>query len=351
MNLRNEDLKIVGLLTGGGDCPGLNPAIRAVVLKARSMGWKVYGFHDGWAGVIDRDYEELTEKSVEDILQEGGTMLGTSRTDPRQDDKAYSSVVAMFSDLTVDALIAIGGDDTLSVANSLASEGLPVVGVPKTMDNDLQATDFCIGFDSAVNRVTQSIDNLRTTARSHHRAIVVEVMGRDAGWVAVVAGMAAGADYIVIPEVAVSVDDIVESLERQRANGTRYNIVVISEGADVSGINEVEAQEDDRDQFGHVALASRDLGHRLAEAIEQATGIETRVAVLGHTQRGGAPTAFDRVLGSRFGVEAVEMVKRQKWGYMPALDGRTISEVPLGDAVASNRKVDLQLFEVARALF
>jgi len=351
MELKNEDSKVVGLLTGGGDCPGLNPAIRAVVLKARSIGWEIYGFHDGWAGVVDRDYEELTEISVADILHEGGTMLGTSRTDPRKDDKAYSSVVTMFSELSIDALIAIGGDDTLSVANRLASQGLPVVGVPKTMDNDLQATDFCIGFDSAINRVTQSIDNLRTTARSHHRAIVVEVMGRDAGWVAMMAGMAAGADYIVIPEVEVSVDEIVESLERQRAKGARHNIVVISEGANVLGMNEVSAQADERDQFGHISLASRDLGHTLAQAIEEATGIETRVAVLGHTQRGGSPTAFDRVLGSRLGVEAIEMVRRQKWGYMPALDGRIISEVPLSDAVASNRKVDLQLFEVARALF
>tara|TARA_B100001123_G_scaffold449684_1_gene616072 strand:+ start:13375 stop:14430 length:1056 start_codon:yes stop_codon:yes gene_type:complete len=351
MKLKNDDSKVVGVLTGGGDCPGLNPAIRAVVLKARSMGWKVYGFHDGWAGVVDRDFEELTEISVADILHEGGTMLGTSRTDPRKDDKAYSSVVTMFSELSIDALIAIGGDDTLSVASRLASEGLPVVGVPKTMDNDLQATDFCIGFDSAVNRVTQSIDNLRTTARSHHRVMVVEVMGRDAGWVAVVAGMAAGADYIVIPEVAVSIDEIVESLERERAKEDRHRIVVISEGANVAGINEVSEQVDDRDQFGHISLASRDLGHTLAQAIEKATGMETRVAVLGHTQRGGAPTAFDRVLGSRLGVRAVEMVRRRKWGHMPALDGRIITEVPISDAVASNRKVDLELFEIARALF
>ncbi len=341
----------LGLLTGGGDCPGLNAAIRAVVRKSIINGWRILGFRNGWAGILERDFFEMTDRHVSGILNRGGTMLGTSRTDPRKTKGNYEKARLIFEEPGLDALIAIGGDDTLSVANQLAADGHPIIGIPKTMDNDVQGTDYCIGFDSAVTRVTEALDYLHTTASSHHRAMVVEVMGRDAGWVATIAGLAGGADYIIIPEVAAQLGDILERLNMRRDQGKDFSIIVISEGARIEGLAEAEARVPGSDEFGHVDLSSKELGRRLANAIEDGTGMETRVTVLGHVQRGGPPSVFDRVLATRLGVTAVNMVRNQRWGYMPALQGRDIVEAPLTQAVGTNRKVDLDLYEVAEIFF
>ena len=341
----------IGLLTGGGDCPGLNAAIRAVVHRSLAKGWQPLGFHNGWAGVLNRDFEVMDRDSVAGILDKGGTMLGTSRTDPRKAKDSYKKVEAVFKDLGLHALIPIGGDDTLSVANQLAKDGHPVVGVPKTMDNDVTGTDFCIGFDSAVTRGTEAIDWIHTTASSHGRIIVVEVMGRDAGWVATYCGLAGAADYVFIPELPTKLADAVKLLEKRRAEGKRYGVVVVSEGASIQGLDEEGGRVDAKDQFGHLVLGTRDLGRRLADAIERETGFETRSVVLGHVQRGGPPTVADRVLGSRLGVAAVDMVARRRWGHMPALQGGKIIEVALEVAVGTNRKVDLDIYEVAKVFF
>lgn len=341
----------VGVLTGGGDCPGLNAAIRAVVRRSLTYGWKVLGFKNGWAGVIDRDHVELASRSVSGILQQGGTMLGTSRTDPRTSDESFQKVKSVFADLGLKGIVAIGGDDTLSVANSLAKERLPVIGVPKTMDNDIQGTDYCIGFDSAVTRVTEALDYLHTTASSHHRAMVVEVMGRDAGWVAAIGGLAGGADYIIVPETTIHISSLIKHLERRRASGRDFSIIVVAEGADVDGLAEIDAVHDARDEFGHKLLRTKQIGQRVADAIETESGMETRVTVLGHVQRGGPPSVFDRVLATRLGVTAVDMVKDQQWGFMPALQGSAIVRVSLDEAVASNRKLDLDLYRVAEIFF
>ena len=351
MSESSESQFTVGILTGGGDCAGLNAAIRAVVRKSSLSGWKIQGFRNGWAGVLERDFFEMTADHVSGILNQGGTMLGTSRTDPRASKDTYGVARSVFEDVGLDALIAIGGDDTLSVANQLAADGHPVVGVPKTMDNDVQGTDYCIGFDSAVTRVTEALDYLHTTASSHHRAMVVEVMGREAGWVATIAGLAGGADYIIIPEVAAQLDDVIGRLNLRQKQGKDFSIIVIAEGARIDGLEEAEARVPTSDQFGHVDLSSKELGRRLANAIEDGTGMETRVTVLSHVQRGGPPSVFDRVLATRLGVTAVNMVRNQRWGFMPALQGREIVEVALAQAVGTNRKVDMDLFEVAQLFF
>lgn len=341
----------VGVLTGGGDCAGLNAAIRAVVRKSTILGWSIEGFRNGWAGILQRDHFEMTAQHVSGILNQGGTMLGTSRTDPRASKDTYAVASSVFEEVGLNALIAIGGDDTLSVANQLAADGHPVVGIPKTMDNDVQGTDYCIGFDSAVTRVTEALDYLHTTASSHHRAMVVEVMGREAGWVATIGGLAGGADYIIIPEVAAQLEDIIKRLNMRRDQGKDFSIIVIAEGARIDGLEEAEARVPSSDQFGHVDLSSKELGRRLANAIGDGTGMETRVTVLGHVQRGGPPSVFDRVLATRLGVTAVNMVRNQHWGFMPALQGRDIVEVPLTQAVGTNRKVDMDLYEVAAIFF
>ena len=269
----------VGLLTGGGDCPGLNAAIRAVVRRAITDNGRVIGFRNGWAGVIARDYIELESRSVSGILQQGGTMLGTSRTDPRKSDDAYKKVQRSFEELRLKAIVAIGGDDTLSVANALAKDGKPIVGVPKTMDNDVQGTDYCIGFDSAVTRVMEALDYLHTTATSHHRAMVLEVMGRDAGWVAAIGGLAGGADFIIVPETTVHISKLVAHLERRRTMGRDFSIIVVAEGATVDGLQPLPSEDDARDEFGHALLGTRQIGQRLTDAIERHSGMETRVTV------------------------------------------------------------------------
>lgn len=341
----------IGVLTGGGDCPGLNPAIRAVVRRSEYYGYEVLGFKNGWAGMLgEGDAERLTQASVSGILPLGGTMLGTSRTNPLKKEDHIKQVSENFARYGLDALIAIGGDDTLSVAARLFERGFKTVGCPKTMDNDVSCTDYTIGFWSAVAIVADALDKLHTTASSHHRVLVVEVMGRDAGWVSVVGGMAGGADYIIVPEAPATVDEVCTHLKRRRERGKDFSIIVVSEGATVTGVDAMDSSVS-LDAFGHVRLDRRAIGEVLGRAIEEQTGFETRVTVLGHLQRGGTPSAFDRVLATRLGVSAVDYVREGKFGYMPALAGAQIVPVKIADAVATNRTVDLELLEMARIFY
>lgn len=340
----------IGVLTGGGDCPGLNAAIRAVVRRAHYYGWSVTGIHNGWAGLLgEGSVEPLTLRSVSGILPLGGTILGTSRTNPLKNPEHMRQVMRNIEKFGLDALVAIGGDDTLSVAARLYEDGVKVVGVPKTMDNDLMGTDYTIGFHSAVSIVADALDKLHTTASSHHRVIVCEVMGRDAGWVAVVGGLAGGADFILIPEVPTSIARVCEHLERRRQMGKDFSIIVVAEGAVVTDVEVPEVGE--RDAFGHVRLDRRNIGEIVGREIERRTGFETRVTVLGHLQRGGSPVLFDRILATRTGVAAVDYIKEGRFGYMPALQGSKIVPVKLADAVARTKTVDLELYELAQLFY
>lgn len=340
----------IGVLTGGGDVPGLNAAIRAVARRAFQYGWEVVGIRNGWQGMVEGIYEPLTPKSVSGILHVGGTILGTSRTNPLKDPKMMEKVFANFKAMQLDGLVAIGGDDTLSVAAALAAKGLPAVGVPKTMDNDVAETDYCIGFDTATTTVADALDKLHTTATAHHRVIVVEVMGRDAGWVAVVGGLAGGADFIAVPESPTNMDAICAHLKSRRDAGKNFAIVVVAEGAKITDLPEPE-DLGERDAFGHVRLDKRSLGERVAKEIEKRIGFEARTVVLGHLQRGGSPSVFDRVLATRLGVFAVDLIREGRFGYMAALKGNKIVPVELEHAVASNKKIDLELYELAKVFF
>ena len=335
----------IGILTGGGDCPGLNPVIRAVVRKALLEGMSVIGIKDGWKGLIEKDAEELNLENVSDILTKGGTILGTSRTNPYKKEGDLKKAVDNYKKLGLDALIAVGGDDTLGAANKLAKEGLNVVGVPKTIDNDLSSTDYTFGFDTAVNIATDCIDRLHTTAESHHRTIVVEIMGRHAGWIATYAGIAGGADIVLIPEVPIDIDEVCKLLKKRHDRGKIFSIVAVAEGAKFKKGKAV-LQEEELDAFGNVRLGG--IGEALGDAIEKKTGYETRVSVLGHIQRGGSPTAFDRILGTRFGIKAVELVKGKKFGKMVSLKGNKIVDVSLEDAVKELKTVDMEIYEIAK---
>jgi phosphofructokinase-like protein len=337
----------VGVLTGGGDCPGLNAVIRAVVRKGIDIhGMALVGFRDGWKGPLEDLHEELTIESTRGILPRGGTILGTSRTNPLKAENGPRRVREAMRDLGLGALIAIGGEDTLGAAATLhADHGLNVVGVPKTIDNDLNATDVTFGFDTALQVATEAIDRLHTTAESHHRIMVVEVMGRHAGWIALYSGLAGGADVILIPERPFDIEEVCGLLQRRHGRGRPFSIVVAAEGAvPVEGTMETVAG--DTDQFGHVRLGG--IGQRLEGEIEARTGFETRAVVLGHIQRGGTPTAYDRVLATRLGVAAIDAVQEGRWGTMPALHGNRIELVALADAVAELRTVSSEEYEVAR---
>ena len=336
----------VGVLTGGGDCPGLNAVIRAIVRKGIDIhGNELVGFRDGWKGPLEDLHEELTIESTRGILPRGGTILGTSRTNPLKDDEGPERVRETMGKLGLDALIAIGGEDTLGAASTLhADHGLNVVGVPKTIDNDLGATDVTFGFDTALQVATEAIDRLHTTAESHHRVMVVEVMGRHAGWIALYSGLAGGADVILIPERPFDIDEVCGLLRRRHGRGRPFSIVVAAEGAlPAEGTMETVAGE--KDDFGHARLGG--IGQRLEPEIEERTGFETRAVVLGHIQRGGTPTAYDRVLATRFGVAAIDAVEDGRWGMMPALRGTRIELAPLADAVAELRTVPPEDYEVA----
>jgi len=336
----------VGVLTGGGDCPGLNAAIRAIVRKGIDVhGYEIVGFRDGWRGPIENLQEELTVESTRGILPRGGTILGTSRTNPFKSDDGPERVKKTMEDLGLGGLIAIGGEDTLGAAARLHTEhDVPVLGVPKTIDNDLAATDVTFGFDTALQVATEAIDRLHTTAESHHRVMVVEVMGRHAGWIALHSGLAGGGDVILIPERPFDIEEVCSLISRRHARGRNFSIVVVAEGASPrEGTMEVAAGQ--TDEFGHVRLGG--IGHRLEREIEDRTGFETRAVVLGHIQRGGTPTAFDRVLATRLGVAAIDAAHDGRWGTMPALRGTRIELVPLAEAVESLRTVPDEDYEVA----
>jgi len=339
----------IGILTGGGDCPGLNPVIRAVVRKALLAGYEITGIKDGWKGLIQNDTLSLNIDTVSGILPKGGTILGTSRTNPYKKEGDLQKVKDNFKKMGLDALVAIGGEDTLGVAAKLVKDGLSnIVGVPKTIDNDLSATDYTFGFDTALNVAMECIDRLHTTAESHHRIIVAEVMGRHAGWIALEAGIAAGADMILIPEIPIDLDEVCDVIKKRRQRGKAFSIIVVSEGAQFKD-SAMVTQEQKLDAFGHVRLGG--IGEDLAARIEKITGLETRVSVLGHIQRGGSPTAFDRVLGTRFGVKAVELIINKKFGKMVALAGTKIIDVPLEEAVKALKTVDLEFYNVAKVFF
>jgi 6-phosphofructokinase 1 len=338
----------VGVLTGGGDCPGLNAVIRAVSRRSFTRGHEVVGIHEGWRGLVDGKFESLGPREISGILPRGGTILGTSRTNPFKLDGGVDAVLRHFEREGFDALVAIGGEDTLGVAAKLHAEsGFPVVGVPKTIDNDLSGTDYTFGFDTAVWICTEAIDRLHTTAESHNRVMVVEVMGRHTGWIAVMSGIAGGADVIMIPEHPVSIDDACEEIRKRHERGKDFSIVVISEGYELEGSDEAT----DLDQFGHVRLSERGVGARLAAEIENRTGYETRVTVLGHVQRGGSPTPRDRVLATRFGLKAADLVEEGRFGRMAALQGDAVVDVSLEEATAELKTVPEEWYAVAKAFF
>ena len=341
-------IRKLGLLTGGGDCPGLNPVIRAVTRRAIQSGLTVIGIRNGWKGLVEADVIPLDLKSVSGILPKGGTILGTSRTNPFKRPEDLGRLLENVKRLQLDALIAIGGEDTLGVAAKLLKEGVKVVGVPKTIDNDLSMTDFTFGFDTAVNIAMEGIDRLHTTAESHHRIMVAEVMGRHTGWIATYAGIAGGADVILIPEELIDLDSVCDIIKKRHTRGKDFSIVVVAEGAQFKDKAHVVAEER-LDEFGHIRLGG--IGHVLGKLIEERTGYETRVTVLGHLQRGGSPTAFDRVLGTRFGVKAVDLVLEGKFGYMVSLQGNKVLEVPIEQGTGTLKTVDLELYTLAKIFF
>jgi ATP-dependent phosphofructokinase / diphosphate-dependent phosphofructokinase len=343
----------IGILTGGGDCPGLNAVIRAVTRRSLDRKADVVGVREGWRGLVDGLFQPLGYREISGILPRGGTILGTSRTNPYKTDGGVERVLATFEENGLEALVAVGGEDTLGVAARLYAEhAFPVVGVPKTIDNDLSGTDYTFGFDTAVTVATEAIDRLHTTAESHNRVMVVEVMGRQTGWIAVMSGIAGGADVILIPEQPVTVEQACSELTRRHERGKDFSIVVVSEGYELSyesGERRAVTQEAETDQFGHVRLGG--VGEALARDIEERTGYETRVTVLGHVQRGGTPTPRDRILATRFGLKAADLVDAGNFGRMAALQGDSIGDVAIEDATRELKKVPPQVYDVARAFF
>lgn len=358
-------MKKIGILTGGGDCPGLNAVIRAVVKKSLRYNWQILGIKNGWKGLINGEIELLTDYSVSGILPKGGTIIGTSRTNPFKNEDDVKKIIENIKKFGIDAIVAIGGDDTLSVAYKFFKIGVPIIGVPKTIDNDVAGTDYTFGFDTAVSIVTEAIDRLHTTAESHHRVMVLEVMGRHAGWIATIAGIAGGADEILIPEVPFDIEEVCRNLKKRYDRGKKFSIIAVAEGAqpkieDFKNNNEdiiiqnidnkvLVTQSTEKDQFDHVRLGG--IGNFLAKEIEKRMHIETRVTVLGHVQRGGTPTARDRVLATRFGIAAVELIKKEEFGKMVALSGDKIISVDLEDVVSKSKTVDMELYEIAKTFF
>ncbi|MET0512431.1 MAG: 6-phosphofructokinase [Thermoleophilaceae bacterium] len=340
----------IGVLTGGGDCPGLNAVIRAIVRRGiDGHGHAIVGFRDGWRGPIENAYEELTIESTRGILPRGGTILRSSRTNPFKRDEGPEQIADSLRTLNLAGLIAIGGEDTLGAAARLHGEhGLPVMGVPKTIDNDLSGTDMTFGFDTAVQIATDAIDRLHTTAESHNRVMIVEVMGRHAGWIALHSGIAGGADVILIPEQPFDIDEVVRLINRRHSRGRYFSIVVAAEGA-LPKEGTIEMISGEKDEFGHERLGG--IGQLLEREIGRRTGFETRATVLGHIQRGGTPTAFDRVLATRLGLAAIDAADEGRWGTMPALKGTKIELVALEEAVADVRTVPPDEYAAAEAFF
>ncbi len=339
----------VAVLTGGGDCPGLNAVIRAIVRRGEQRNLEIMGIRDGWEGLLEERHERLTRQRVSGILHLGGTILGTSRLTPFAVPDGPQRVIHNLRRQSVGAVIAIGGEGTLSIAREMHALGVPIVGVPKTIDNDLGGTDFTFGFDTAVSIATEAIDRLHSTAESHQRAIVVEVMGRHVGWIAAYAGMAGGADAILVPERPTRIEDVIEHVRRRRREGRKFSIIVCAEGAVVDLGQGARIISRGKDDWGHERLGG--VAQAVAEAIEARTGIESRVTVLGYVQRGGSPTAADRILGTRFGVMAADLVATRQWGMMVALRGNEIVAVPLADATRSLKHLDPKFYEVASVFF
>ena len=344
----------IGILTGGGDCPGLNAVIRAIVRKGSfHYNDEFVGFMEGWRGLLENKTMPLDLSTVGGILPRGGTILRTSRTNPAKHADGLERCIANLKQHGCDALIAIGGDDTLSVAHKLFANGVKVVGVPKTIDNDLAGTDFTFGFDTAVNAAIDAIDRVHTTAEAHNRVIVVEVMGRDSGWIAAYSGIGGGADVILVPEIPFDIEKVAELIRQRHARGRYFSIVVAAEGAKFAGGAEMQQgtpvlQDVGRDEFGHLRLGG--IGSVLAREIEKRTGFETRSVVLGHIQRGGTPSAFDRVLATRYGLGAIDMLHRGEFGHMAALRGNKIISIPLAEAISTNRKVDPEILDAAAGI-
>jgi 6-phosphofructokinase 1 len=344
----------IGILTGGGDCPGLNAVIRAVVRRSTDRGHETVAVRDGWKGLTDGIFAPLGRREVSGILPRGGTILGTSRSNPYKVEGGIEAVLLHFGEERLDGLVAVGGEDTLGVAARLHREhDFPVVGVPKTIDNDVPGTDYTFGFDTAVTIATEAIDRLHTTAESHNRVMVVEVMGRHTGWIAVMSGIAGGADVILIPEQPITVEEACKELVKRHESGKDFSIVVVSEGYELtyeSGEHRLVAGvARETDQFGHVVLGG--VGDALARDIEERTGFETRVTVLGHVQRGGTPTPRDRVLATRFGLKAADLADERRFGRMAALQGDAIVDVSLEEATRGLKTVPAEWYDVARAFF
>ena len=340
-------MKKFGVLTGGGDCPGLNAVLVGVVRKAISLNHNVLGIRRGWAGMLEKDVMPLDRNAVSGILHRGGTILQTSRTNPCKSQEHMEKVKKNYGELGLDGLICVGGDDTLGAAYKLFEAGLNTIGVPKTIDNDLAGTDRTFGFDTAVNIATEAIDRLHTTAESHNRVLVVELMGRNAGWIAMYAGLAGGADVIMIPEVETTMEEICNIIKERHNRGRNFSIVAVAEGANIGG--DFVTKDVPLDEFGHVRLGG--LGQIVAEEIENRTGFETRTVVLGHLQRGGTPTAYDRYLGLWFGAKAVELADRGDFGKMVSLRGTNFVAVDLREAAEKLRTVDPKDYKAARIFF
>jgi len=339
----------IGILTGGGDCPGLNAVIRAIVRKGVfHHNDEFVGFMEGWRGVLENLARPLDLDAVAGILPRGGTILRTSRTNPTKKEHGLERCIETLNQNGVEALIALGGDDTQSVSQKLFERGVKVVAVPKTIDNDLSGTDMCFGFDTAVSIATEAIDRVHTTAEAHNRVIVVEVMGRDAGWIALYSGVAGGADLILIPERPVDMDEVVLAVKRRHDRGPSFSIVVVAEGARLAPDSSLVTESAKTDEFGHVRLGG--IGAALAAQIERHTGFETRAVVLGHILRGGTPTAFDRMLATRYGIGAIDLVHQGRFGRMVSLKGTEITSVPIADAIAKTRQVTQEMIDVALSL-
>jgi 6-phosphofructokinase 1 len=338
----------IGILTGGGDCPGLNAVIRAVVKRSVKHGSEVLGYLEGWRGPMENMIMPLSQQTTGGLINRGGTILRTSRTNPFSSEGGPEKILESMKRNNLDALISVGGEDTTGVANELYKKyNLPVVCVPKTIDNDLNATDYSFGFDTAINIVAEALDRLHTTAESHNRVLVCEVMGRHAGWIACYGGIAGGADYICIPEKPVEIKEMLKVIKMRHVRGRNFSIIVVAEGAKLAETEVLKDEE--KDSFGHVKLGG--IGEEIAKIIEKETGFETRAITLGHLQRGGAPSAFDRILGTRFGVKAADLVHEGKFGRMVALQGTNIVDVPIEDGVGALKTLDEEMYKVAEVFF
>lgn len=339
-------MKRIGLLTGGGDCPGLNAVIRAVVRKSHRIGYEVVGIRSGWKGLMEKDVELLNLDSISGLLYKGGTILGTSRVNPLNYEGGAQRLLDNIKELGLSALIVVGGGDTLAIAKILSDKGVPVVGIPKTIENDIKATDYSFGFDTAVSVVTEAIDRLHTTAESHNRVMIVEVMGYQAGWIATVAGIAGGADCILIPEIPFDIEEVCKFIRNRHKRGKNFSIIVVAEGAKPR-----EDQQFLMKREGYSYAGSPGIVNILSEEIEKRTGFETRVTALGYIQRGGSPTAFDRVLATRFGIKAVELIEAEIYGKMVCLQGNRVTHVDFSDDLNSFKPVDMELYKIAEVFF